>query len=669
MAQTVESIPYRAILSTANEVPPVALAASGTGTVWFHVVRDASGEIISGSVDFDVNYKFPGEATITAMHIHDGAAGVNGPVVIDSAVSRTENVTAGSLPVLQAQISPAGAAAFAAFKGVIANPAGYYLNVHTTANPAGVFRGQLQRAEAVVRLAVLSPANENPPIAGLDAAGRGTILMLRTTDAGGNTTSAQVTFDVAYTGFPAGTEIIAMHLHAGPAGVNGPVTVDSTLTQAITVADSGNGFLRFTSEVDLARAGALATIDNVYWAPALVYLNAHTRANPGGAIRGQLLWTDSASFQVALSPANEVPPLTLEASAPGKVTVYTARNSDGAAIAGAITFDVNPRFEAAPATSFTAMHVHDGVAGVNGPVTLDSRFNSVPNLVKDGVGNIWRLNSLLPAALPSLNSLITNPERHYTNLHSTANPGGAVRAQNAAPNTALPEIADVIAGASDPAIVNLAPGGVASIFGANLSKVSGNIDGVAGTTVPTSLNGTSVTIGGRAAPVIFVDPGQINVQVPYETATGVQPIVVTTTNGASETMMHPVAPVAPAILFDATGALAFRVDNSSLIRPNNAAAAGDQIYLLCTGLGLTIPAGQTGQIPPSDITRVFLNVVQPTVTIGGRAAALTGAAAAPGFIGLNAVVVTVPTGLTAGNQPVVLRSGTVASNTASIAIK
>lgn len=668
-AQTVESIPYRAILSTFNEVPPVALAASGTGTVWLHVVRDAQGEVVSGSVDFDVNYKFPAEASITAMHIHNGAAGVNGPVVIGSGIAATDKVTVGTLPVLQAQITPDLAAEFAALKGILENPSNYYLNVHTVANPGGVFRGQLQRAEMAVRLAMMSPANEVPPITGLAAAGRGSLLMLRTTDAGGNTTSAQVTFDVAYTGFPADTVITAMHLHGGPAGVNAGVTVDSTLTQPITVAESGNGFLRFTSEVDLARAGALSTIDNVYWSPAGVYMNAHTRANPGGAIRGQLLATDSTSFETTMLPSNEVPPVALDVTTPAKVTVYTARNAAGGTMAGAIIFDVNPRFATAPDTVFAAMHIHDGLAGANGSVTLDSRFGAGPTLTKDGVGNIWRLNSLLPTAMDSLTSLVTNPERHYVNLHTAANGGGAVRAQTGPPNTALPVISAIIAGVSDPSIRTVAPGGLASIFGENLTKVHGNIDGVNGSRIPSALNGTSVTIGGEAAPILYVDPGEVNVQVPFATATGMQPVIVTSPNGVSTAMMQMVAVAAPAILFDETGAIAYRADDSSLIRPDNAVRAGDTVVVLCTGLGATAPAGVTGEIPPSDLDKLFVNLLQPTATIGGRPAAVVGAVAAPGFIGLNAVLLSIPTGLTAGNQPLVLRSGTVASNSVSIAIR
>src|SRR5512146_71424 len=92
-AQTVESVPFRAVLSPANEVPAITgLNASGVGTVWAHVVRDASGQIVSGSVDFSTDFSFPGEVTITGMHIHPGAAGVNGPVTISSGVSGNATV-------------------------------------------------------------------------------------------------------------------------------------------------------------------------------------------------------------------------------------------------------------------------------------------------------------------------------------------------------------------------------------------------------------------------------------------------------------------------------------------------------------------------------------------------------------------------------------------------
>ena len=69
------------------------------------------------------------------------------------------------------------------------------------------------------------------------------------------------------------------------------------------------------------------------------------------------------------------------------------------------------------------------------------------------------------------------------------------------------------------------PGEWVSIFGTNLASVTAtwNDD------FPTSLGGTSVEINGRAAYLMFVSPGQINLQAPEDTATGPVPVVVTTT--------------------------------------------------------------------------------------------------------------------------------------------
>jgi uncharacterized protein (TIGR03437 family) len=84
-------------------------------------------------------------------------------------------------------------------------------------------------------------------------------------------------------------------------------------------------------------------------------------------------------------------------------------------------------------------------------------------------------------------------------------------------------------------------------------------------------------------------------------------------------------------------------------------------------MGVTAPLAPTGMIlPPDPLIPV---VVQPTVTVGGRVAPVVGAAAAPGFIGLYGIVFSVPPGLTAGDQAVVARQGTVTSNSVNIAIR
>jgi hypothetical protein len=67
------------------------------------------------------------------MHIHRGAAGVNGPVVIDFAVGPLS-------PPDVVKCVPGGAVA----DEVAANPLGFYLNAHTAVFPAGAVRGQLE---------------------------------------------------------------------------------------------------------------------------------------------------------------------------------------------------------------------------------------------------------------------------------------------------------------------------------------------------------------------------------------------------------------------------------------------------------------------------------------------------------------------------------------------
>ena len=99
IAQTVESIPFRVNMSPRNEVPAVDNpAVSGFATIWVHVVRDATGKITSGTVDFGVRYQFPDAITITGLHIHKGDAGTNGPVLIDTRFSADADALFEMLP-------------------------------------------------------------------------------------------------------------------------------------------------------------------------------------------------------------------------------------------------------------------------------------------------------------------------------------------------------------------------------------------------------------------------------------------------------------------------------------------------------------------------------------------------------------------------------------------
>jgi uncharacterized protein (TIGR03437 family) len=663
-AQTVETVPFRAVLSSNNEVPPIANTATGAATVLVHTVRDASGQLVSGSVDAHVSYKFPAAVTITAMHIHRAGAGVNGGVVVPFAIARTEDTTGtGSLPAIQTQF-PAANATLATINDILANPEGFYFNVHTTEAPGGAIRGQLQPAKMIVRIGTMAPDNEVPAITGRAFSGLGTIVALITRDAAAKPTSALVTFLVNYSGFADDTTFTGLHIHRGVAGANGGVTINTGLRNLPTAA-GGAGTLRYDVEADVSSAAVVSTLNSLEFNPTETYINLHTSEFTGGAIRSQLLRTDRMDFQVTMSPANEVPALTLQASTPAVVSVYTVRNSEGAATAGSVVFDANPRFPAG--TQFTGLHIHDQVAGQNGPVTIDSALTSLPQLVSDGQGNIYRIAQVRTAAgLRAVNSLILNPERHYANLHTTANAGGATRAQLAGPSTAQPLVTFVASGVQNPELTTLAPGGLAFIAGSGLARVGTDLGGYNGiTSFPVALNGTEVTIGGQTAPVFIVETGRAFVQVPFGVQAGEQSVVVKNANGSSASFRVVVRESAPALFFDEGGLVAFNDTAYSYVSPGTPAAAGDVVTMFATGLGQTSPAQQTGVIATSE-----RHATAPvSVQMGGQNVPVIKSTSAPGYAGVYIITVRIPQGLGTGSVPVTIDMGGAPSNAAMLSLK
>ncbi len=73
----------------------------------------------------------PPTSPVTAAHIHEGASGENGPVVVEL-TAPVEGGSAGCYDIGEALV-----------EGIAANPDGFYLNVHTEAHPDGAVRGQL----------------------------------------------------------------------------------------------------------------------------------------------------------------------------------------------------------------------------------------------------------------------------------------------------------------------------------------------------------------------------------------------------------------------------------------------------------------------------------------------------------------------------------------------
>ena len=124
--------------------------------------------------------------------------------------------------------------------------------------------------------ALLSPANEVPPVGNAESGGRGAVQI--------TFTGATADFYYQLSGFPAGTTIVGAHIHPAPAGVNGPVIISTGVTAAAPLSlPTGSGEFR-VSGIPVDAALAQAIVNN----PAGYYFNVHSPLNGGGFARGQL---------------------------------------------------------------------------------------------------------------------------------------------------------------------------------------------------------------------------------------------------------------------------------------------------------------------------------------------------------------------------------------------
>jgi uncharacterized protein (TIGR03437 family) len=200
-----------------------------------------------------------------------------------------------------------------------------------------------------------------------------------------------------------------------------------------------------------------------------------------------------------------------------------------------------------------------------------------------------------------------------------------------------------------------------TIYGANLANVTASWNG----DFPLSLGGTSVTINGRSAYLMYVSPGQINLQAPDDMALGTVAVVVTTGAGSatSYVTLDQFAPSFSLLDSKHVSGIILRADHSgaygagtydllgptgkSLGYPTVAAKAGDNIELFAVGLGPTtptVPAGQvySGAAPIDNNLSLYIN----------------GAFVKPTFVGLSSagiyqINLTIPSGgLGQGDVPI-----------------
>ena len=204
---------------------------------------------------------------------------------------------------------------------------------------------------------------------------------------------------------------------------------------------------------------------------------------------------------------------------------------------------------------------------------------------------------------------------------------GAVRA------TVAPTVGAVVnAGSFAPGPI--APGEILTIFGSGF-----NAD-------------AKVTFDGTAGIVLFASSGQINVVAPYGIAGKASTSMTVDIDGvATVPQTLAVAAAAPGIFI----VLNQDYSANSAARP---AVAGSVLVLYATGEGQTKPAGVDGKVANGAAASLPKPLLPVSATVGGKAAQVLYAGAAPGYIaGLMQINLRLPAGIASGPSPLVLNIG------------
>jgi uncharacterized protein (TIGR03437 family) len=189
--------------------------------------------------------------------------------------------------------------------------------------------------------------------------------------------------------------------------------------------------------------------------------------------------------------------------------------------------------------------------------------------------------------------------------------------------------------------------------------------------LPVSLDGVSVTMGGKAAYVYYISPGQLNVLAP-DVPAGPITVTVTTGAGTSAAFASTASVYGPAFfVWPGNQVVATRTDYSYAVKAGTfagtttvAAKPGDVIVLWATGFGPTNPAAPTGVAVPSD--KAYATSSLPSTTIDNIPATIYGGALAPGSAGLYQIAMQVPPLLADGDWPIQALIGGVLSPAGTI---
>jgi len=207
----------------------------------------------------------------------------------------------------------------------------------------------------------------------------------------------------------------------------------------------------------------------------------------------------------------------------------------------------------------------------------------------------------------------------------------------------------VNAGSFAPFTAGIAPGELLTLYGADLASGTQVASGIP---FPSTLGNVQVTVNNIPAPLYYVTPTQLSAIVPYGVTGTIAKVQVFNNNVASNAVTTLIAETAPGVLTQSQNGLGYGDvvhADGSLVNAGNPAQIGETVSVYLTGLGVVSPGIADGAAgPPYPYATTPAGTI--TAYIGGVAATVGYSGLAPGLAGLYQINLTVPAGLTAGDN-------------------
>ncbi len=460
----------------------------------------------------------------------------------------------------------------------------------------------------------------------------------RGVDFNGNTWTREVA--VNYWGVPA---IADFNFTAAPTVVTQDTTADPSCQWAVHLnIDEMSGYLNVISAL---------LVDNIDRSTSIPAVFGARRVDAYNSVQGQLCFGDitppvtkvihvtlgssiatlSHEVTVTLAPPPASP--TKISASPAVVNLAAANDKQPAQ--ATLTVDLADKTQQWTATV--------------SPPNVTTTWLTVSKLAGTGTGQI----------VLSANGAGFGPGVHRANL--------ILQSPNAVPQSVLVPVVFVMGGsASGPSITSVgnaasyqstgSPGMMLSVFGKNLA---GSTETATASPLPYSLAGVTAAINGVSAPLMYVSPGQVNIQIPYSVGAG-PAVLGINDHGQVAGFQFQMAPAAPGIFADADGNLAVP----------SAPSPGDFATLYLTGAGEVSPALKTAYFAPaSAAANPYRPLLPVSLTVGGVPAFVRFVGLAPGQIGVLQINFIVPATVPSGVQPVVVTINGVPSPPVKLTVK